>query len=134
MKELKETYYSYIESETNRIYNLKFDELKLNIKNYIKESVDNILLKLNSDYESKYLILSQESNPDCQLTEMTPESDDKCQDRSKVQLNSLDEDFINSINNYANTYKTYIEEIFSQSEVNNQIINFENGNKTSELI
>ena len=134
MKELKETYYSHIESETNRIYNLKFEELKSNIKNYIKESVDKILLKLNSVYESKYLNLSQESNLDCQLTEMTPESDDKCENRSKVQLKSLDDDFINSINNYANTYKTYIEETFSQSEVNNQIIKFENGNKTSQLI
>ena len=28
MNELKETYYSHIESETNRIYNLKFNELK----------------------------------------------------------------------------------------------------------
>ena len=127
MNELKETFYSHIESETSRIYNQKFNELKTNIKNYIKESCDNILTKLNTKYESSYLILSQKSNPDCQITEIAPKINN-C-----LQLTSLDEKLINSVNNYANTYKTHIENTFSQNEINNQIIKFENGNKTSNL-
>jgi hypothetical protein len=130
MNELKETFYSHIENETSRIYNFKFSELKSNIKNYIQEQVDKILVKLNTEYETIYLNLSKASNPDCQMTEMTPESDDKCQNRSKVQLTTFDAQLINSIINYANTYKIYIENLFSQFEINKQIINFENGNKT----
>ena len=123
MKELKETYYSHIENETKRIYNNKFNELKSNIKNYIDENVKQILNALNLEYETKYLNLSDKSDPECQLTEMRPESDSKCQNRSQVQLNSLDTDLINSINNYANTYKSQIEENFSQTQITNQIIN-----------
>ena len=63
---------------------------------------------------------------------MRPESDSKCQNRSQVQLNSLDTDLINSINNYANTYKSQIETNFSQTQITNQIINFEK-NKTKKI-
>ena len=63
---------------------------------------------------------------------MRPESDSKCQNRSQVQLNSLDTDLINSINNYANTYKSQIETNFNQTQITNQIINFEK-NKTKKI-
>ncbi len=132
MKEMKETYYLHIENETKRIYNDKFNELKSNIKNYIDENVKQILNILNTEFEANYLNLSEKSNPECQLTEMRPESDSKCQNRSQVQLNSLDTDLINSINNYANTYKSQIETIFNQTQITNQIINFEK-NKTKKI-
>ena len=132
MKELKEIYHSHIENETERIYKKKFVELKNNIKNYIDENVNLILFTLKTEFETKYLNLSEKSNPECQQTEMRPESDANCKNRSKVQLKTLESDLINSIKNYVNTFKSQIESNFNQTQINNQIFKFEN-NKTQKL-
>ena len=119
--ELKDAYYLHIESETERIYNIKFVELKTNIKNLIDEKVNEILNTLNTEYESIYLNLSEKSNPECQQTDTRPNTDSKCKNRKDVQLKNLENDLISSIINYANTYKSEIETNFAQTKIKEQI-------------
>ena len=126
--ELKIIYYSHIENEINRIYTMKFEELKTNIKNLIDKNVNEILNTLNSEYEKKFLTLSEKSNPECQSTSSRPESDAKCKNRSKVQLKTLESDLTTSINNYANSFKSQIETNFNQIQITQQIVDLEKEN------